>query len=170
MTPTTDDTLTTHQHRPCKISFSHILSQQSADRPPLFHEFDSAPAVTITTAECKRYDGAINATLEIVYAAPAFDHIDAEDIAHELGSGLYATITQDGDVIHATNPTYDPYADSGRRNAPVQCGDVIPHDGVAIEFVDYPTGGPLFCLPDGRTAQHDDFSMLQNSDTTNNSG
>ena len=126
-------------------------------------------AVDLRELNLSTIEGDINAALEIIHSAPAFDHISAHELEAALGDGIIARIDMADDTkeIIATNPEFRSVDPPNRRNPPLEVGDTIPNDaddGVLV-FADHPTGGPLFTDEQGVRVQHESYQLLYRVDT-----
>jgi hypothetical protein len=103
-------------------------------------------------------EGAVDAALEIIFAAPTFDQYSATEIGSALGDSVYAIVVSDkfpGGVF-TTDERFDPRFGISRTNAPFTAGDLLPSpnspDGT-WEVIDWPTGGPSFENASGMRVQ-----------------
>jgi len=119
-----------------------------------------------THMDVDKYNGFISAALELIFAAPAFDNLDSDEIEVALGSGIHVRMETDFSIpelttIYATSPSYDPREGLSRSNFPLNGGDIVPHSEHGfVKMVDWPTDGPQFELAD----QPEEFKYAQIED------
>lgn len=127
---------------------------------------ENTVAVDLADGITDRSEGDIAAALDTIFHAPAFDHVDGEEISAALGGGIIAVIIDGDEEIIATNPDFDSEQEVTRGNAPVRVGDTVPNeipngDDHPLTMQDWPTGGPLFETIDGEPAQLENFDILR---------
>lgn len=145
------------------VTFSDVLTaiHKTAEIGSPVLDGDEEVSITVKGYDRERSDGDIDAALELIYAAPGFDNrVDPYEVEDALGNGLIATIETDERTIIATNTNFDASEAPSRENPPVTAGDLVPDNGVLVEMVDHPTGGPLVRTPEGTDAQLDDYGFL----------
>lgn len=145
------------------VTFSDVLAaiHQTAEISSSVLGGDDEVSITVKGYDRERSDGDIDAALELIYAAPGFDNrVDAHEVEDALGDGLIATIETDERTIIATNTNFDASEAPSCDNPPVTASDLIPDNGVLVEMIDHPTGGPLVRTPEGSNAQLDDYGFL----------
>lgn len=106
----------------------------------------NARAITyIDPDEWEHDSGTLNAVLELIFSAPAYDGIRSNDIEYNLGKGLYAIIySKNKDPVIATNPEFNIKRRISEDNFPTREGDLTPISGKPATYRGWKPVGPEF--------------------------
>lgn len=105
----------------------------------------SAAFVNLHPNDLDQFEGTLNAALELLFLAPAFDHVDGDELEYHLGRNIYAVISKYGSKpIVATNPSFNADKPISKNNCPVSPDHKIPLKGEIATYTGWKPAGPQF--------------------------